>query len=119
MSIQRELIWAALVLLGIYLIISLSRDLLEVMSSRERLVREQQEVLEFEKQQQELAAGLNKVLSEEFIEKEAREKLLMGKPGEIAVVIPQEEKGGKDESQAKDEEELENWQKWFKVFGFL
>ena len=122
MSIRRQIFTALAVLLGAYLIIVLSKDLLGLLSARERIGREQGEVTRLEEEQQELASELEYVTSEEFVEREAREKLLMSKPGEVVVLIPEEE----DEEVGKVEEpfdsaqgrELANWEKWFQLFGF-
>jgi hypothetical protein len=75
-------------------------------------------VVDLEAQQQELAKDLNYVMSEGFVEKEAREKLLMSKPGEVVVLLPPEEERDEISSENFDEEEreLENWEKWVRLF---
>ena len=70
--------------------------------------------LEKEKQENaELKAQLAYVKSDEFIEKEARNRLFLVKPGESEVIIP--------ENLIKVEEEQEvivvpNWQQWLDLF---
>ena len=122
MSIQRQGLSVVIILLGIYLIISLSQDLWKLLEARERIARERQEVAKLEQEQQGLASRLEEVMSEEFVEREAREKLLMSKPGETVVLLPEE---GKEEKRVlgqkvvDEEGDLANWEKWMRLFGFL
>lgn len=123
---RRQAFSVIALLLGIYFIVALSRDLLELLSARERLLKEQTEVMKLEQEQQELAEQLGYVMSDEFVEKEAREKLLMGKPGEVVMLLPPEDEqtgqGGsipaKSDLASGEAEELANWEKWAKLFGF-
>ncbi len=120
---RRQVFSILVVLVGIYFIIALSRDLVELLSARERLEREQSEVERLSQEQQKLAEQLGYVMSDEFVEKEAREKLLMGKPGEVVMLLPPEEEkvGQEGLTQVKESskvKELANWQKWIQLFGF-
>jgi cell division protein FtsB len=122
MSIRRQIFTAIAVLLGTYLTIALSKDLLGLLSARERIAKEQEEVTRLEEEQQELASELEYVSSEEFVEREAREKLLMSKPGEVVVLLPEED-GEKEEPASYEgsgeaKKELANWEKWIQLFGF-
>lgn len=111
-------------LLGIYFIVALSRDLLDLLSKRERIFQEEAEVTKLEQEQRELAEKLQYVSGDEFVEKEAREKLLMGKPGEVVMLLPPEnDQTGQtgpisDKDQSSVNEESANWKKWAQVFGF-
>jgi cell division protein FtsB len=123
MSIRRQFFTAVAVLLGAYLTIALSKDLLGLLSARERIAKEQEEVTRLEEEQQGLASELEYVTSEEFVEHEAREKLLMSKPGEVVVLLPEEEGGEKEEPVSAEgsgeaNKELANWEKWVQLFGF-
>jgi len=122
---RRQVFRILALLVGIYFIVSLSRDILELLSARERLVKEQTEVDKLTQEQQKLAEQLGYVMSDEFVEKEAREKLLMGKPGEVVMLLPPDEqarKGGsvtaKSDLASGEARELANWEKWVRLFGF-
>ena len=122
MSIRTHSLVVLALLLGTFFIITFSRDLLDLMSSRERIAKEQAEVAQLEGEQQELASELNQVMSDEFVEKEAREKLLLSKPGETVVILPPNERAGEQESSQNNqdgEEKLANWEKWAQLFGFF
>ena len=66
------------------------------------------------KKNEELKKILKSVQSPEFIEKQAREKLNMGKRGEVVVVLPKTE----NQRPKIENEELPNWQKWYKLFFY-
>ena len=122
MSIRTHSLVVLALLLGTFFIITFSRDLLDLMSSRERIAKEQAEVAQLEEEQQELASQLDQVMSDEFVEKEAREKLLLSKPGETVVILPPNEQTGEQESFQNNqdgEEKLANWEKWAQLFGFF
>ncbi len=116
MSISRRILGPLGILVGIVLIISLSRDISELLEARDRLVEEQLEVARLEAEQQKLATELENVMSDEFVEREAREKLLMSKADEVVVILP-EGNGVKQEKGVEEEErELANWEKWMALF---
>jgi len=79
------------------------------------VVLQAQNTLSAEKQEnQRLKSAFSYSQTQEFIEKEARDKLFMVKKGEQKVLIPKELKSG-DENLAVGEN-LPNWKKWFQLF---
>ena len=62
-----------------------------------------------------LLAELNWVGSDEFIEEEARNKLGLGKEGEVFLVLP-ESRIKNQESRIKNQGKEENWRSWLKLF---
>lgn len=115
MSIRRQVLPALTVLLGTYLTIVLSREIVKLLATRERIEKEQAAVQRLEAEQQDLAQELEYVASEAFVEKEAREKLLMGKPGEVVVLFEEEPVGDQGEP-GVGSEDLANWEKWVRLF---
>lgn len=118
----RQLVSGAAVLLGASLIISLSKDLTRLLGTRERVTRERAEISRLEEEQRSLVEQLQQVMSEAFVEREARDKLFLGRPGEVVLLFPEGE-GESQEGATKDEgeteeRELANWEKWARVFGF-
>lgn len=55
--------------------------------------------------------------SEEFVEKQARDKLNMAKEGETVVILPEGE-GVLGEVEISRERQEPIWKKWLGVFGF-
>jgi len=74
-----------------------------------------QKELDFQKQEnQRLKAALSYSKTQEFIEKEARDKLFMFKKGEQKVLIPQE--SGNSNENPSDGGNDPNWKKWWNLF---
>ena len=61
-----------------------------------------------------LKAQLPYVKSNQFVEEEARDKLLLVKPGESDVLVEQNVSGNTYQKSAEDTSS--NWQKWLKLF---
>ena len=71
------------------------------------------------KEKERLQADLEKAQSEEFMEKQLRDKLGMAKEGEIVVILPDAETVKKFAPSINSEEETlpdPNWRKWLKLF---
>jgi len=82
----------------------------ELLSQIETLEKEIQNV---EKKNQELKAGISESQTEDYLEKEAREKLGLKKPGEEVVAI---KKIQSEEKQKEQKEEKSLWQKILEFF---
>ena len=66
-----------------------------------------------------LAEQLEVTLSEEFIEKQLRDKLGLAKEGEIIIILPEASIVKKLAPQIPEEEEVKpkpNWRKWLELF---
>lgn len=114
-KILRLLIFA----LGIYLIISLVQQIFSLWRAEERIKIAQKKVEEAREENEDLAEELKYVQSEEFVEKEARDKLGMGKEGETIVVLSQdliEKEVAKVKKEQEEPEKIPNWQQWKEVF---
>lgn len=103
-----------------YLIVVLGRGLWEVTRAGERVKQAEKMTQELQLEQVKLQEQLVVVESEAFREQQIRDQLMLAKPGETVVVIPQEEKVAEVEQEEKvaQENDLPNWQKWARVFGF-
>lgn len=109
---KNKLIWLAIIL-SVYLIFSLTKSILEFKKSDQTVVDYEKE-LEIEvKKNQELKKRLADVKKPEFIEREAREKLGMGRPGESILIMPPITITPVKKQEAR---ELENWEKWWRLF---
>jgi len=77
-------------------------------------VTQAQKELDFQKQEnQRLKSALSYSQTQEFIEKEARNKLFMTKEGEKKVLIP---KDSEDSQDTQKEDNSPNWKKWWNLF---
>ncbi len=104
-------------LFGLFLVFRLSVNVYRLWKAGDVVKQAQNELEEAKAQNQKLERKLAEVQSEEFLEREAREKLGYGKPGEIVVLLP-EENSTKDEVLSA-KEDIPNWRKWRKLYlGF-
>ena len=110
--IKKKLIVIVSFLILIYLIISSVKSILEFQKSGLTVTEYARELKEIEKKNQEFKLRLEEVKKPEFIEKEAREKLGMGKSGESIVIMPKITIMPKKVKEGK----LANWEKWWQLF---
>jgi len=110
-----------LVLVFTILILSLSltRNISRVKQISLLVEKEEGKVKALENEKEELEKRLQEVQSEEFIEKQLRDKLGLAREGEIIVVLPEDELVKKFAPKFEEEEENlpdPNWKKWLKLF---
>ncbi|MBL7159726.1 septum formation initiator family protein [Candidatus Microgenomates bacterium] len=101
---------------GILAIISLSSSIRSLLKKDDLFIQKEDKLEELKEKNFQLEQVLEKVQSKEFIEKEAREKLSMGKDGEIVVILPKTPKI--QNSKNPKQEELANWKKWYNLFFY-
>lgn len=109
---------------GLMIIVNLFSSSRSLLKRKDIFLEKEKELKELEKKNLELKGKLKKVQSEEFVEKEAREKLGMGKKGEVVVILPEFELRGSSLNQnqfgsgqgSEVEEEIANWRKWYNLF---
>lgn len=78
-------------LIGIFLIINLSRGVIEAWQSGNRVAIEQKKVDSLKAENQRLKSKIDYLKSDAYVEKEARDKLNLAKPGETVVILPKEQ----------------------------
>lgn len=103
--------------LGFCLIFSFSRDLWTLFQKEKEIEKSQLKLEQLKLENEELQAQLEYVQSQAFIESQAREKLGMAKDDETVLILP--ENLGQITGFKKTEEEeqnLSNWQRWWKLF---
>lgn len=105
------------IVLGLYLIAILSRSVINLWQRHGRLQKAQEILVLEKKKYEELEFKKQYVEKNEYIEKEARERLLFTKPGESVVLIDKElfrELEGTASAEIVDTRP--NWQKWLELF---
>lgn len=117
---RNRFVYTLLLIIGIYLIVSLSRSIYLFWSKRDVLRQAEEKVQKEMKKNKELAQQLYQVRSSEFIEQQARDKLNLAKPQETVVVVPpklvSELATYSGTISAQNKEEEPNWKKWWKLF---
>lgn len=110
-----RLIKIIIVIVGIGLIISFSRNIYRLLKAGDQVRLTQERLEKLEKESQELSKKKEYFQSQEFIEEEARNKLNMSKPEETVVILPPNV-GETKETNLTSPPKLPNWQRWFKLF---
>lgn len=115
---KNRLVTAILLLFGLYLIVSFSRDILDLYQKSKEIGKEQLKLEELQIKNEELKKQLEYVKSAEFLEKETREKLGLAKEGEAVVILPEnvEELISGNQSQISANQQIPNWKKWWRLF---
>ena|SRR5258706_11083711 len=108
-----------LVILIILLTISIGKNYVKLQKAGEIIDEARSEVRKEEEEQSSLEKQLNQAESQEFVEKQLRDKLGMAKEGEIVIVLPEADSVRALVPKRKFEEELPreaNWRKWRDLF---
>lgn len=103
----------------LFVIFSMGRVTLGLIGKGKTLDEAKDRVERLKKEQEDLLKTKEKIESDEFIEKEAREKLGLAKPGETVVVLPDQETLKKLAPKLEEEtfpEELPIWRRWVEMF---
>jgi len=107
------------VVVSLLMLISLSRNIVKAREAKERLKEKEGYIEKIRKENEDLDQRVTTFKSEEFIEKQLRDKLGLAKEGETIIVLPDEETIKKFAFNDEKEEEIlpdPNWKKWFKLF---
>lgn len=116
---KKRILVILVLIIGAYLVISLSRQLFSLWQAGGRIEKIRKRVEEAREENERLKRKLSFVQSEEFLEREARNKLNLAKPEETIVVVPQEVIKMEVERAQKEKErrvEIPNWRRWYKAF---
>lgn len=111
-----------LLILIAVLAVSLVRNIIETHSTDQEIKREEGKVKELQEKQKELEEKLAMTKSQEYIEKQLRDKLGLVRDKEIVVILPDTEVVKRFAPKTKEEEKIlpdPIWKKWAKLFRFL
>lgn len=120
MSISKKKLgyWGVLIT-SLILSVGLIRNIFHLLKSQERIDEAKNSLREVEAENRRLKNQKRVFESQEFVEKEVRDKLFMAKENEAVVILPPEIKDLKDEIiNPKTQEAKPNWKKWLEVFWF-
>jgi len=107
------------VVISLLMLVSLTRNIIKVREAKERLKEREEHIEKIRKENEELSQRVETFKSDEFVEKQLRDKLGLAKEGETIIVLPDEETIKKFAPNDEKEEEIlpdPNWKKWFKLF---
>ena len=111
-----KLVLLVLVILVIFVGYSLFKEKQDQQETVKNIKSLEQEIADLENQSLELAEMIKYLRSEEFVEREARQKLNLQKPGEKVVIVPEEENLMAGVGGDEDMRERRNWELWLNYF---
>lgn len=113
---KKRLIHLVILIASIGLIINLSRDIPRLLGAGDQVELAERRLQELEEDHQKLLTKREYYQSEEFVEKEARDKLNMSRPEETVVILPPDVGQLLGQSERKSMPEITNWEKWWALF---
>jgi cell division protein FtsB len=99
--------------------VSLIRNITKILNAQRRIKEEGERVKALEVENEKIRGKITDVKSQEYLEKQMRDKLGLAKEGEIVVVLPDEGTLRKLVPQEAEEKEVlpdPTWKKWLKLF---
>jgi cell division protein FtsB len=115
-KMRKKIVNIAILVIGIGLIINLSRDILRLLKAGDRQRQARTRVEELEKEQARLERQNEYYQSEDFIEQQARDKLNLAREEEIVLVLPPNVDELIESDQPQEPSALPNWQQWWQLF---
>jgi len=113
------------IFVSLFMIISLSRSIVDLLEKRVIVKQEQERLSVLSKKHEELTKKFEMVQTPAFIEKEARERLGMAKEGETVIIMGESRAESRDDSSFPQAEgkalndvsrQEPNWKRWWQVF---
>jgi len=102
--------------IGLYLTWVLARGILDIRQAYRRVDESGKRLAEAQVKNEELKKKMAEVQTREYVERVARNELLMQKAGEMVVVLSQmETRSPQGSGEAKEEKELPNYRKWWNL----
>lgn len=105
------------IIVFVFIIQNLLHSIYGLWQKRELLVNARNEVVIAKKENIALKEQIEAVKNPAFIEKQARDKLLLTKPGEQIIVVPDKLIVEKTEEKDEDRKNMSNWQQWLSLFS--
>lgn len=115
---KRTFYQLAVIVVSLLIINGLSRNFLELWQQKKRVERVEQDVAALEQKEVELKGELRYYQSDEYVEKIAREKLLLGKEGETVLLLPSGFPNQSPITNHQSPDIVPFWKKWLKKLGF-
>lgn len=112
---MKKLIFLIVLFSSLLIINNLVHSIYSLWQKQEFLVKAQREFAKEKKENEELKEKLKAVESKDFVEKQARNKLLLLRPGESQIIIPNALQAS-ESSKETTQEFKPNWRKWWELF---
>lgn len=115
---KRRLYQITIIIVSLFIIQGFSRNLVELWQQKQRLGKAKDELARLEQQEADVQKKLAYYQSDEYVEKIAREKLLLGKADETVIVVPTTYQQDNQNEEPPKKSLIPWWKSWLKRFGF-
>jgi cell division protein FtsB len=108
-----------IIFVSIFMIVSLSRSVVDLWERRKIVKEEQERLALVEKKHQELTEKLKMVQTPAFVEKEARDHLGMAKPGDTVIIMDTSSDNEKEHEgilSTNSSGQVPYWKRWWMIF---
>ncbi len=115
---MKRILFFSVIIASLFIINTLVRSISSLWHKHDLLVNSQKELERQKHENQEMRHKLTIAQSPEFVEKEARNKLFLLKPGESNVLVDENLlKAASDAAKTRSKEKNKpNWQQWWELF---
>jgi cell division protein FtsB len=113
---MKKIFFFVVLIFSVFVINNLVRSIYNLSQKQDLVVDAEKDLIAQIQENERLKSELAFVESEEFVEEMARNRLLLIKPGEQEVIVPEELIKGTSSPSAKLQEEIPNWKKWWELF---
>lgn len=110
---MKRIIFIILVIFLVGIIVNLSISIATLWSKKDLLTTASQQLAKERKDNAALQKELKRVEDPSFVEEEARDKLFLGKPGDVLVLIPTASPSATGQSTGNNKP---IWQQWWELF---
>lgn len=113
---MKRIIFIVVIIIFVFIINNLVQSIYGLWQKQDLIVSAQKELERERVENEKLKKRLAEVKGDHFIEQEARDRLLLVKPGEDVVVLPRDLIAGSREAQRQPQNIKPNWLQWWELF---
>ena len=112
----KKIVYFTIIIILLFTINDLLHSIYSIWQKQDLVVQAQKDLDTEKNENQQLKKQIAQVNQPQFIESEARDKLLLAKPGEGVIMIPSNQLDIPSTLTTKPADTRPNWQKWWSVF---
>lgn len=113
---MKKLLYIICIVVFLLLINNLVRSIYSLWQKQDLLTQASRDLEHENAKNASLKGKLREVDQPEFVEREARNKLFLIKPGEQIVLLPREKESSMQAQEEKKEEKIAIWKDWWNLF---
>ncbi|HVA96173.1 MAG TPA: septum formation initiator family protein [Candidatus Acidoferrales bacterium] len=112
----KKIAFFTIIIILLLTINDLTHSLYSIWQKQDLIIQAQKNLAAEKKENKELKKEIAQVNQPQFVETQARDKLLLAKPGEGIVILPKDQFAASSSASQKSVDTRPNWKKWWDVF---